>query len=491
MAGRGVGRILGAGFGLWLAVVPAARSQEAADAAADEAYFRALPVYKILVDRSGPRDGFEMAFRVAGREGRPVMVLLHGISDTGFSYAGLARRLDNDFRMIIVDPPAYGDTFTAKPLDFSYGSQTSRLRALLEAVGALNGAVFVGHSTGGGLAWHLSLEPGVHRAGLVLIDAITVEYDLPARTRLAYILAKHHSFSGPLFNLIGPGTIAGIIARESAAPGFRLSETSRLIQSALFTTPARLRVNALWASQLLDFKTVKAWAPRLREISVPTLLLWGEDDAVLKLRFMEKAQKQIPGAQSAVIRRAGHSPHVEKPADAADRIRTFAAGLAAPAGALTPGSQVRVAAPGEIAKRPQELRGSMVHLTFSVSRYGESGIADAAGIHLKRGYYSTDYPSQSGSAGLFLEGLHWDGGQPLFAGYQVELVWYKAGGFRFAQGWSVAGARKTASLITLGYVPSYVPWVCLGVRWIGPRAKAGFFVTLELAPLLDKAFLFW
>ncbi len=64
------------------------------------------------------------------------MVLFHGINDTGFSYAGLALRLDNDFRMIIVDMPAYGNTFTAKPLDFSYASQTSRLRALLEAAGA-------------------------------------------------------------------------------------------------------------------------------------------------------------------------------------------------------------------------------------------------------------------------------------------------------------------------------------------------------------------
>jgi hypothetical protein len=133
----------------------------------------------------------------------------------------------------------------------------------------------------------------------------------------------------------------------------------------------------------------------------------------------------------------------------------------------------------------------MIHFTFSVSRYGGGGLADAAGIHLKRGYYSPDYPGQSGSVGLFLEGLWKSPGRPLFAGFQIEMVWYKAGGFRFARGWTIAGSGRAKALTTLGYVPSYLPWLCLGARWVGPRAKAGFFVTLELAPLLGKAFLFW
>ena len=73
----------------------------------------------------------------------------------------------------------------------------------------------------------------------------------------------------------------------------------------------------------------------------------------------------------------------------------------------------------------------------------------------------------------------------------VSMVWYKAGGFRFARGWSIAGGGRAATLTTLGYVPSYLPWLCLGARWIGPRAKAGFFLALELAPLLNRTFLFW
>jgi pimeloyl-ACP methyl ester carboxylesterase len=491
MTFRAAGRLLGAALALFCAAAPAGFGQERTEAAVDEVFYRALPVRKIAVDRGGPGREFELAYRTAGRSDRPLLVLLHGINDTGFSWAGLARELVDDFRMIIVDLPAYGDTFTPLDLDFSYASQTARLKTLLESLGALEGAVLVGHSTGGALAWHLSLEPGVRPAGLVLIDAITVAYDLPARTRLAFSLARHYRLSGPLINLIGPGTIAGLIAGESGSSGFKFSDQSKRIQAAMFTTSARLRVNARWISRMLDFEVVRSWAPRLREISVPTLLVWGRDDTVLEWPFMEEARKAIPGALAFTVENAGHSPHVEKPAEVAGRIRSFVRESAATAAAPALRPEVRTVSPASIPQTPRELDGSMVHLTIALSRYGNDGLADAAGIRLKRGYYSPEYPSQSGSVGLFLEGFWKETDRPLFGGFQIEMVWFKAGGFRFSRGWSIAGARRAETLTTLGYIPSYLPWLCFGARWIGPQGRAGFFVTLEAAPFLNRAFLFW
>jgi pimeloyl-ACP methyl ester carboxylesterase len=476
---------------LWTALASAGLAQDRTEAALDEVFFRALPVHKLTVDRSIPEGAFDLVFRTAGRPDRPCLVFFHGITDSGFAWAGLARELSRDFHMILVDLPAYGDTFTPREIEFSYALQTARLKTLLETLGAAEGAVLVGHSTGGALAWHLSLEPGLKPAGLVLIDAVTVPYDLPGRARLGFDLARRYRVTGPLLNLIGPGTIAGIMARESASPGFRFSERSRRLTAAMLTTPARLRVNALWADQLLDFDIVRSWAPRLRDIAVPTLLVWGRLDTVLDWSFMEEARRQIPGARAYTVENAGHSPQVEKPAEVAERIRLFVRETGAAALSPAAAPEIRPVPPAEIPETPRELSGSLVHLTLAVSRYGSSGLADAVGLRLKRGYYSTDYPSQSGSVGLFLESLGKEAGQPLIAGLQLEMVWYKAGGFRFAHGWSIAGSAKAQTLTTLGYVPSYLPWVCLGARWLGGHPKAGFFVTLEMAPFLDKAFLFW
>ena len=58
---------------------------------------------------------------------------------------------------------------------------------------------------------------------------------------------------------------------------------------------------------------------RLRRISAPTLVLWGEEDHMVPLAHGESYASSIPGAGLKVIKQAGHSVHVEM-ADLAARI---------------------------------------------------------------------------------------------------------------------------------------------------------------------------
>ena len=63
------------------------------------------------------------------------------------------------------------------------------------------------------------------------------------------------------------------------------------------------------------------WSPRLynphlskwlHRISVPTLLVWGDDDRLVPLPHGEAYAKLIPGAELRVIENCGHVPHVER-----------------------------------------------------------------------------------------------------------------------------------------------------------------------------------
>src|SRR5690606_4338758 len=65
-----------------------------------------------------------------------------------------------------------------------------------------------------------------------------------------------------------------------------------------------------------------AWKPRLHNpdlpkwlhrVSVPTLILWGDDDKLLPFAFGTAYRDLIPGAQLRIIEACGHLPHVEKP----------------------------------------------------------------------------------------------------------------------------------------------------------------------------------
>src|SRR5690606_15443983 len=53
--------------------------------------------------------------------------------------------------------------------------------------------------------------------------------------------------------------------------------------------------------------------PRLGEIAVPTLLIWGEKDGITSRAHHDEIVEAIPGARLEVIAGTGHLPTVEAP----------------------------------------------------------------------------------------------------------------------------------------------------------------------------------
>ncbi len=127
----------------------------------------------------------------------------------------------------------------------------------------------------------------------------------------------------------------------------------------------------------------------------------------------------------------------------------------------------------------------MLHATVSLTAEGGTPALAAAAFHLKRGYYSTSYPSQSGSAGLFLEARRAEAGRSC----RRDSSWSWSGKDGAASGpkagWSL-GRSGPGAMLRLGYVPSYVPWLCLGAAWHGRRSEPALFVSVELAPRLYR-----
>ena len=57
------------------------------------------------------------------------------------------------------------------------------------------------------------------------------------------------------------------------------------------------------------------YTPLLPQITVPTLVIVGSDDAFTPVSDAEFMRERIPRARVAVIEGAGHMPNVEKPAE--------------------------------------------------------------------------------------------------------------------------------------------------------------------------------
>jgi pimeloyl-ACP methyl ester carboxylesterase len=77
----------------------------------------------------------------------------------------------------------------------------------------------------------------------------------------------------------------------------------------------RMRLpNAKYAfmSTLLGMRDGPKLPERLSKIIAPTLLIWGDSDNMIPLRYSAEYES-IPGSKLVVIKDCGHTPYVEQP----------------------------------------------------------------------------------------------------------------------------------------------------------------------------------
>lgn len=155
-----------------------------------------------------------------------------------------------------------------------------------------------------------------------------------------------HSMGGMIVQDIArkiPDRVAGLVLHATGALGlmpdrFEPVETSkqRLIDDGITSTAAR--IVATWfvdgadatgyaslvaigagantAAALCALDAMAAWDGRahLAALTMPTLVIWGEQDRSYRWPQIELLWKTLPDAGLAVIPRAAHAAHLEKPA---------------------------------------------------------------------------------------------------------------------------------------------------------------------------------
>jgi pimeloyl-ACP methyl ester carboxylesterase len=77
------------------------------------------------------------------------------------------------------------------------------------------------------------------------------------------------------------------------------------------------------------------WEPRwfnprlhhwLHRITVPALLIWGENDKLFPSAYMEEWDRWTPRLRRILIHNCGHLPHIEKPGESAAVMLDFLGG---------------------------------------------------------------------------------------------------------------------------------------------------------------------
>jgi non-heme chloroperoxidase len=113
---------------------------------------------------------------------------------------------------------------------------------------------------------------------------------------------------------------------------FQQSTLARPVPSAFFETivSESLKVPArVWKEALEPYTTVD-FSDRLKELSVPTLLIWGDQDGFTLKAEQEALNRAIAGSRLTTYTDTGHCPHWEEPERFAADLTAFVRGVDAP-----------------------------------------------------------------------------------------------------------------------------------------------------------------
>jgi pimeloyl-ACP methyl ester carboxylesterase len=241
--------------------------------------------------------------------GTPV-VLLHGYTDSRRSYDRVLPLLPSSMRVFAVTHRGHGDS--SKPeTGYMPGDFSADLAAFLDAMG-LESAVIAGHSMGSTVAQRFAIDHPSRTRALVLEGAF-----LPwsRNEAVAEFFQTVKVFTDP---------VDPTIVRE-----FQQSTLTRPVPHEFFETIVEesLKVPArVWKSALEPYTTVD-FSDRIKEISVPTLVIWGDRDAFTPRAEQDAISKSIAGSRLVVYAGTGHCPHWEEPARFAGDLIAFVNGI--------------------------------------------------------------------------------------------------------------------------------------------------------------------
>lgn len=223
----------------------------------------------------------------------PAAVFIHGLFLNGGLWQHQLDALAGMRRCIAVDLLAHGSS--AVPAD---GHLTMRLQVdmLIEFIDALklDSIDLVGNDTGGAIAQLLAVRiPGKIRT-LTLTDCDTHDNWPPAEFAPIHEMASQGTLAGAL------GVLASDPAAARATLGTSFEHPDRLSDDTIrgffgpFSDPSRAAAIQDYVSGMNHEVTV-AIRDDLARLHVPTLVVWGEDDAFFDVSWARWLATTIPG----------------------------------------------------------------------------------------------------------------------------------------------------------------------------------------------------
>lgn len=224
------------------------------------------------------------------------VVLLHGMADDKNSFAATSGELTEKYRVILPDLNGHGENARDPSRDYSIAGHVALLEKFVTKIG-LEKFALGGNSMGGHISAAYTLENPGQITKLILVNAPGLKFDdhvvyggfgdkMETRKDFFKMMERVVHTSPSI-----PGPIVDHMIAE-------INENFDFINGLAV---------AVKAGKDFDLKD------RIAQIMVPTLILWGENDQVVKFNVAEAYDQLLSNSKLRIIKEAGHSPQLEKP----------------------------------------------------------------------------------------------------------------------------------------------------------------------------------
>lgn len=243
------------------------------------------------------RTGLRLHYAEQGDPAGPAILFLHGYSDSWFSFSRILPLLSPSYHAFAISLRGHGDS--DKPdCCYTVDDYAADVLAFMDALD-IDRATLVGHSGGTLIAPRVALSDPHRVTHLVLIGSA--------------IMGAHNGVVAELAEAVDA-------LNDPVPPDFvREFQESTIFQPVpdefLETVVAEsLKLPAhVWRGYMEGVILTPDHTTRLLELNVPTLIIWGEQDALFLRPEQDRLERAIRNATLRIYPETGHTPHWERP----------------------------------------------------------------------------------------------------------------------------------------------------------------------------------
>lgn len=244
-----------------------------------------------------------------------VILLLHGTASSLHTWDAWSNILSRHYRVIRMDLPGFGLTGPDPFNRYEVSDDVVFIEAFLQTLN-IEKTHLIGSSLGGRIAWEYALKHPNKTNTLTLINALGYKQtSWPPAIQLAML---------PGMDSIVPKLSSRFVFNQSLKD---IYFNENLISDQMIDRYYEL---SLYPGNAQAFpKRVKAsldkHSSKIREITVPTLILWGEEDKYFPVENAYKFHQDIAKSTLTIYKETAHLPMEEKPEQSAHDTLTFIA----------------------------------------------------------------------------------------------------------------------------------------------------------------------